>query len=80
MNESLGAKCYSITRTVVLHNVQEFIVTNVRDEFEAQELAEAMIASHSLENHPPPPNVRQIRCETIDPGECNYWRSEETQS
>jgi hypothetical protein len=59
--------------------VQEFIVTNVRDEFEAQELAEAMIASHSSENQSSPPNVKQIRCETIDPGECSYWSAEEKQ-
>ena len=74
-----SAKTFVVQRTVVLHDVQEFIVTNVHDEFEAQKYAEAMNASYSSKKQSTPPNVDQIRCEIVDPGECDFWCVEEKQ-
>jgi hypothetical protein len=76
---SHAGKTFVIRRTVVLHDIQEFVVRNVRDEFEAQNYAEAMIASISSETNSAPTNVAQIRCEIVDPGECSFWNAEETQ-
>ena len=66
-------KCYVVRRIVVLHDVQEFVVTNAKDEWEAQEIAEALMASYSADKALEIRNVEQVRCEIVDIGENATW-------
>ena len=70
-------KQFLIRRTVVLHDVQEFVVRGVADECQAQDAAEAHIASYSKSSPARVENVEQRRCEIVDVGMNATWSFEE---